>query len=409
MNPSMKTSKELLASLTQTALMPQEEMLEVGRKKGKLFIGIPKEISFQENRVALVPDAVALLVNNGHRVVVETNAGRMANFQDHDYSEAGAQIVFSAEEVYKADIILKVAPPSPQEIELMQQKQTLISALQLTVQPEDFLKQLINKKITAIAFDWIRDQDGIYSVIRSMGEIAGGTSILIAAEYLSNANNGQGAILGGISGISPTEVVILGAGTVGEFATRAALGLGASVKVFDNSIYRLRRLQSDIGTRIFTSVIQPRVLAKHLKTADVVIGAIRAQHGRTPLVVTEEMVAEMKVGSVIIDVSIDQGGCFETSEVTNHTKPVFRKHGVIHYCVPNIASRVSRTASYALSTIFAPILLNIGEEGGVENMLRRDEGVRNGIYVYNGVLTNQVLGEMFKLPYKDINLFMAGM
>jgi alanine dehydrogenase len=405
----MKTSKELLASLTQTALMPQEEMLEVGRKKGKLFIGIPKEISFQENRVALVPDAVALLVNNGHRIVVETNAGKMANFQDHDYSEAGAQIVYSPEDVYKADIILKVAPPSPQEIEMMQQKQTLISALQLTVQPEDFIKQLMAKKITAIAFDWIKDQDGIYSVIRSMGEIAGGTSILIAAEYLSNVNNGQGAILGGISGISPTEVVILGAGTVGEFATRAALGLGASVKVFDNSIYKLRRLQSDIGTRIFTSVIQPRVLAKHLKTADVVIGAIRASTGRTPCVVSESMVSEMKVGSVIIDVSIDQGGCFETSEVTNHSKPVFRKHGVIHYCVPNIASRVSRTASYALSTIFAPILLNIGEEGGVENMLRRDEGVRNGIYVYNGVLTSQVLGEMFKLPYKDINLFMAGM
>jgi len=405
----MKTSKELLASLTQTALMPQEEMLEIGRKKGKLFIGIPKEISFQENRVALVPDAVALLVNNGHRILVEANAGKMANFQDHDYSEAGAQIVYSPEEVYKADIILKVAPPSPQEIELMQQKQTLISALQLTVQPEDFLKQLMAKKITAIAFDWIKDQDGIYSVIRSMGEIAGGTSILIAAEYLSNVNNGQGAILGGISGISPTEVVILGAGTVGEFATRAALGLGASVKVFDNSIFKLRRLQSDIGTRIFTSVIQPRVLAKHLKTADVVIGAIRAQQGRTPCVVSEAMVSEMKVGSVIIDVSIDQGGCFETSEVTNHSKPVFRKHGVIHYCVPNIASRVSRTASYALSTIFAPILLNIGEEGGVENMLRRDEGVRNGIYVYNGILTNQVLGEMFKLPYKDINLFMAGM
>ena len=405
----MKTSKELLASLSQTALMPQEEMLEIARKKGKLFIGIPKEISFQENRVALVPDAVALLVNNGHQIIVETNAGKMANFQDHDYSEAGAQIVYSAEEVYKADIILKVAPPSPQEIEMMQQKQTLISALQLTVQPEDFLKQLSSKRITAIAFDWIRDIDGIYTVIRSMGEIAGGTSILIAAEYLSNVNNGQGAILGGISGISPTEVVILGAGTVGEFATRAALGLGASVKVFDNNIYRLRRLQSDIGTRVFTSVIQPRVLAKHLKTADVVIGAIRAQHGRTPCVVTEEMVSEMKVGSVIIDVSIDQGGCFETSEVTNHTKPVFRKHGVIHYCVPNIASRVSRTASYALSTIFAPILINIGEEGGVENMLRRDDGVRNGVYLYNGTLTNQVLGEMFKLPYKDINLLMAAL
>lgn len=404
----MKTSKELLASLTQTALMPQEEMLEVGRKKSKLYIGIPREISFQENRVALVPDAVALLVNNGHHVVVETNAGKMANFQDHDYSEAGAEIVYTAEEVYKATLILKVAPPSQEEIEMMQPNQTLISALQLTVQPEDFLKKLIAKKITAIAFEWIKDDDGIYTVIRSMGEIAGSTSILIAAEYLSNANNGQGSILGGISGISPTEVVVLGAGTVGEFATRAALGLGASVKVFDNSISRLRRLQSDIGTRIFTSVIQPRVLAKHLKSADVVIGAIRSQNGRTPLVVTDEMVSEMKTGSVIIDVSIDQGGCFETSEVTNHSKPVFRKYGVVHYCVPNIASRVSRTASYALSTIFAPILLNIGEEGGVKNVLKNDEGVRNGIYMYNGVLTNRVLGEMFKLPYKDINLLMPG-
>lgn len=405
----MKTSKQLLASLSQTALLPQEETLEIGRKKGKLFIGIPKEISFQENRVALVPDAVSLLVNNGHHVIIESAAGKMANFQDHDYSEAGAQIVYSPVDVYKADIVLKVAPPSPEEIGMMQQRQTLISSLQLTVQPEDFIKQLMAKRITAIAFDWIKDQDGIYTVIRSMGEIAGSTSILIAAEYLSNVNNGQGAILGGISGISPTEVVILGAGTVGEFATRAALGLGASVKVFDNSIYRLRRMQSDIGTRIFTSVIQPRVLAKHLKTADVVIGAIRGQRGRTPCVVTEQMVSEMKTDSVIVDVSIDQGGCFETSEVTNHSHPVFRKHGVIHYCVPNIASRVSRTASFALSTIFTPILLNIGEEGGVENMLRRDMGVRNGVYLYNGTLTNQVLGEMFKLPYKDINLLMAAL
>jgi alanine dehydrogenase len=404
----MKTSKELLASLTQTALMPQEEMLEIGKKKSKLYIGIPREISFQENRVALVPDAVALLVNNGHHVVVETNAGKMANFLDHDYSEAGAEIAYSAADVYKADIVLKVAPPSQEEIDLMQHNQTLISALQLTVQPEDFLKKLMAKKITAVAFEWIKDDDGIYTVIRSMGEIAGSTSILIAAEYLSNVNSGQGSILGGISGISPTEVVVLGAGTVGEFATRAALGLGASVKVFDNSIYRLRRLQSDIGTRIFTSVIQPRVLAKHLKTADVVIGAIRAQEGRTPLVVTSEMVSEMKTGSVIIDVSIDQGGCFETSEVTNHSKPVFRKFGVVHYCVPNIASRVSRTASYALSTIFAPILINIGEQGGMKNMLRRDEGVRNGVYIYNGVLTSGALGQMFKLPHKDINLLMPG-
>lgn len=403
----MKTSKDVLISLSKGALMPQEEMLEVARKKGKLYIGIPRETSFQENRVALVPDAVSLLVNNGHRIVVETNAGKMANFQDNDYSEAGAEIAHTSEEVYKANIILKVAPPSLKEIELMQPKQTLISALQLTVQPENYVKQLMSKRVTAIAFDWIKDEEGIYSVIRTMSEIAGGTSILIAAEYLSNTSGGQGAILGGISGISPTEVVILGAGTVGEFAARAALGLGASVKVFDNSIYKLRRLQSALGTRIFTSIVQPKVLAKHLKTADVVIGAIRASQGRTPLVVSEEMVSEMKAGSVIVDVSIDQGGCFETSQVTNHSNPVFRKHGVIHYCVPNIASRVSRTASYALSTIFAPILLNIGDEGGVESMLKHNSGVRNGVYIYNGTLTNRYLGEIFKLPYKHIDLLMA--
>jgi alanine dehydrogenase len=388
-------------------MLPQEEMLEVGRKKGKLFIGIPREIAFQENRVPLVPDAVALLVNLGHHVVIETNAGKAANFQDNDYSEAGAEIAYSPEAVYKAEIILKIAPPTLGEIEMMTHKQTLLCALQLTVAPEDFLKKLIAKKVNAVAYDWIMDDQGIFPVIRAMGEIAGGASILIAAEYLSNTNNGVGAILGGISGISPTEVVIIGAGTVGEFAARAAIGLGAYVKVFDNSTSRLRRMQNALGTRIFTSTIQPKVLAKHLKSADVLIGALRSTRGRTPIVVTEEMVAEMKVGSVAVDVSIDQGGVFETSQVTNHTKPVFRKHGVIHYCVPNIASRVARTASYAFSNIFSNILINMGDEGGFEALIRKDAGLRNGVYLYNGVLTSEILGEKFKLPFKDISLLMA--
>lgn len=400
-------SKETLYSLTKSVMLPQEEMLEVGRKKGKLYIGIPREIAFQENRVALVPDAVALLVNLGHHVVIETDAGKSANFQDNDYSEAGAEIAYSPESVYKAEIILKIAPPTLGEIEMMTQKQTLLCALQLTVAPEDFLKKLIAKKVNAVAYDWIMDEQGIFPVIRAMGEIAGGASILIAAEYLSNTNNGVGAILGGISGISPTEVVIIGAGTVGEFAARAAIGLGAYVKVFDNSTSRLRRLQNTLGTRIFTSTIQPKVLAKHLRSADVLIGALRATRGRTPIVVTEEMVAEMKVGSVAVDVSIDQGGVFETSQVTNHTKPVFRKHGVIHYCVPNIASRVARTASYAFSNIFSNILINMGDEGGFEGLIRKDAGLRNGVYLYNGVLTSEILGEKFKLPFKDISLLMA--
>jgi alanine dehydrogenase len=400
-------SKETLYSLTKSVMLPQEEMLEVGKKKGKLFIGIPREVAFQENRVPLVPDAVALLINEGHQVVVETDAGKAANFQDNDFSEAGAEIAYSPEQVYKADLILKIAPPTLEEIEMMQQKQTILSALQFTVQPEDYLRKLITKKVNALAYDWIMDEQGIFPVIRAMGEIAGGASILIAAEYLSNTNNGVGAILGGISGISPTEVVIIGAGTVGEFAARAAIGLGAYVKVFDNSTSRLRRLQNALGTRVFTSTIQPKVLQKHLKSADVLIGALRSSKGRAPVVVTEEMVVEMKVGSVAVDVSIDQGGCFETSQVTNHTKPVFRKHGVIHYCVPNIASRVARTASYAFSNIFSNILLNMGEEGGFEGLIRKDAGLRNGVYLYNGVLTNEILAEKFKLPFKDINLLMA--
>jgi len=405
----MVMTKDVLFSLTKGGYAPQEEMLEVARKKGKLYIGIPKEMAFQENRVPLVPDAVALLVNNGHKIVVEAGAGSNAHFEDTDYSEAGAEIVYSAEEVYKADIILKIAPPTLDEIESMKAKQTLFSALQLTVQPEDFLKKLVAKKLNCVAFDLITDDAGIFPVIRAMGEIAGGTSILVAAELLSNANNGVGSILGGISGISPTEVVIIGAGTVGEFAARAALGLGATVKVFDNSTSRLRRLQSQLGTRIFTSVIVPKVLEKHLKTADVAIGALRASKGRTPCIVSENMVAEMKTGSVIIDVSIDQGGVFETSSVTNHTKPVFRKHGVIHYCVPNIPSRVARTASYAFSNIFQQILMNMGDEGGFDGLVRKDAGVRHGVYIYNGILTNQFLGETFNLPHKDINLLMAAM
>ena len=402
----MKQKESPSKNIPISILLPQEEMLEVAARKSSLHIGIPREISFQENRVALVPDAVTVLVNNGHRIMIETNAGKMSNFLDADFSEAGAQIVNSAEEVYKADIIVKVAPPSIKEIEMMKPKQILFSTLQLSVQSDAYVKALMNKRITAIAYGWIQDKEGIYPIIRAMGEIAGGTSILIAAEYLSNVNNGPGLILGGISGISPTEVVILGAGTVGEFAARAAIGLGSTVKIFDNSLYKLRRLQTALGTRIFTSVIQPRVLQKHLRTADVAIGSIRATKGRTPCVVSEEMVKEMKQGSVIIDVSIDEGGCFETSQVTTHTHPIFRKHGVIHYCVPNIASRVSRTASYAFSTVLGPLLLNVAQYGNVERMLKQDPGFRKGIYIYNGMLTNKYLGELFKIPSKDINLLL---
>tara|TARA_R110002049_G_scaffold83103_2_gene211224 strand:+ start:1517 stop:2734 length:1218 start_codon:yes stop_codon:yes gene_type:complete len=402
-------SKDLLKSLAKSAAgyLPQEEMLEVRRKRSDLFIGIPKETSLQERRVPLVPDDVCTLVNNGHQVVVETKAGEKSNFSDRDYSEAGAQIVHSAKEVYKADIILKVEPLSHEEIELMQQGQTLISAIQLPVQPKNFLEKMMAKKVTAIAYDYIKDREGIFPVIRAMSEIAGNTSILIAAEYLSNANKGQGLMMGGITGVKPTEVVIIGAGTVAEFAARAAIGLGASVKIFSNNIFKLRRLQNDIGQRLYTSNFQQTELLNALKSADVVIGALRSEKGRAPIVITEEMVEKMKEGSVIVDVSIDQGGCIETSSVTTHSNPTFIKHGVIHYCVPNIASRVARTASQALSNVFTPVILDMGEQGGFENTMRNIYSVRNGIYLYKGVLTNQYLAETFNLPYKDLDLLIA--
>jgi alanine dehydrogenase len=397
----------LIRMATQGGLLPQEEMLEVARGTARLHIGIPKETSFQERRVSLVPAAVAVLVNNGHNVMVETGAGLHSNFQDKDYSEAGAQIAYNTEQVYKADIVLKVAPPTFEEIEMMSYKQCLISALQLTVQQKNFFNHLISKKITGLAFDFIKDRSGIYPIVRAMSEIAGNTAILVASEYMSTTNGGRGMMLGGISGVPPTEVVIIGAGTVGEFSARAAVGLGATVKIFDNSLYRLRRLQNDLGMRLFTSIIEPVELEKALSTADVVIGALRAKEGRTPVVVTEDMVSNMKFGSVIVDISIDQGGCFETSQVTNHENPVFRKYGVVHYCVPNVASRVAQTASIALSNIFTPILLEMGGKGGLENYLRQSPGVRNGVYLYNGMLTHKYIGETYNIPYKDLDLLIA--
>jgi alanine dehydrogenase len=399
--------KPILRFSQSNVLMPQEEMLEIGRHATSLQIGIPKETSFQEKRVSLVPAAIAVLVNNGHEVLVETGAGANSNYQDKDYSDAGASIAYGCEQVYQCDLVLKIAPPTFDEIEMMKPKQKLISALQLTVQQKNYFNHLISKKITGLAFDYIKDRSGIYPVVRSMSEIAGNTSILIAAEQLSSSNNGIGMMLGGISGVAPTEVVIIGAGTVGEFAARAAIGLGAHIKVFDNSLYRLRRLQNDLGMRLFTSIIEPRQLEAALKTADVVIGALRAKEGRTPIVVSEEMVSCMKFGAVIVDISIDQGGCFETSEVTNHANPVFKKYGVTHYCVPNIASRVAQTASMALSNIFTPILLDMGEKGGIDNYLRINSGVRNGVYIYNGIITHKYIGETYNIPYKDLDLLIA--
>jgi alanine dehydrogenase len=384
-----------------------EETLDIKPKGAQLTIGIPKETAFQENRIALTPEAVGVLVSNGHQVVIENNAGEAAHFRNRDYAEAGAKIVYEKAEVYKCPILVKSAPVVEEDLHLLQFNQVIISPIHLSAMKAELLQKMMEKRITAISFENLKDDSDSLPIVRSMSEIAGSAVMLIAAQYLSSANHGKGVLLGGISGIPPTKVIILGAGIVGEFAARAALALGASVKVFDNSVYRLKRLQNNIGQRMWTSVMEPRILSKQLKTCEVAVGALASSTGRTPVVVTEEMVSNMRPGSVIIDVSIDRGGCFETSEITSHEQPIFMKYGVIHYCVPNIPSGFARTASQAISNVLMPLLLEAGEEGGFENLVWHKVHLRSGIYLFKGALTNFHLSQRFDLKYTDLNLLIA--
>lgn len=388
---------------SQAELLPQEEMLEIQRSKGALFIGLPKETSYQEKRVCLTPDAVAAITAHGHRVLVESNAGQGAKFSDREYSEAGAEITQDTKQIFSCPIVLKVEPPSLKELEMTHPQTTVISALQLKTQSKEYFQKMAKKRITALAFEYIRDEDGSYPAVRALSEIAGTAAVLIASELLSNPSKGYGVMFGNISGVPPIEVVVLGADTAGEFAARSAIGLGANLKIFDNSLAKLRNIQTNLGRPIHTSTLQPKHLLKALKRADVVIGAIRGKD-RAPILVTEDMLMQMKKGAVVIDVSIDMGGCFETSEITSHDAPTIVKHGVVHYGVPNIPSRYSRTSSISISNIFTPYLLHIGEEGGLENTLRYDKGLRNGLYFYHGILTKRSIAEWFDLPYRDINL-----
>jgi len=404
---SEKKKVQIPASLTSGQLSPQSEVLEIAPKKSKLFIGIPKESMAQENRVALVPASVKSLTNNGHNIVLEREAGLKSNYSDHDYSEKGARIAYDAKQVYEADVLLKVAPPSLDEIEMMRPNQVLISPLHLPIINEEYLFRLKNKRVIALAMEYIQDEDGTFPMVRILSEMAGINAMHVAAELMSTTQGGKGLLLGGISGVPPARVVILGAGVVAETAVRAALGLGAEVRVFDNNIYKLKRLKDLIGYPIYTSAINSVHLEKELMRADVAIGAIHSKTGRSPLVVSEDMVERMKPGSVIVDVSIDQGGCFATSKVTTLAKPTFVEHDVIHYCVPNIASRVPRTASLAMSNILTSILAKAANSGSVEALIKQQEGLRNGVYTYKGSLTNQYLGERFNMKSTDLDLLIT--
>ena len=385
----------------------QEEVLDIKFRSKPLMIGIPKEIAFQENRIGLIPEAVSVLVANGHEVLMEHNAGEGSRYSDIDYSEAGAKIVFDKEEVYKCPILVKTAPPVEADLPFLQMNQTIISPLHLTALEKGLMEKLMAKKITALAIENIKDENQNYPILRSMGEITGSAVMLIAGQYLSNFNQGKGVLLGGISGVPPTKVVIIGADIIGVFATRNALALGASVKVFDNNVSRLQRLQNNLGQRVWTSVLEPKILAKQLKTCEVAIGALRNDFSRAPIVVTEDMVSAMRPGSIIIDVAIDRGGCFETSELTNHENPIRIKHGVLHYGVPNIPSGFARTASQAISNVLMPLLVQIGDLGGLSEIIWHQIHLREGIYLYKGALTDFYISEKFNLKYTDLNLLIA--
>ncbi len=394
--------KQPSSPFSKQQLLPQEETLEVLKQKRELFIGIPKENHYQEQRICLTPDAVNAITAHGHRVLIESGAGEGSHFSDADYTNAGGEVSRDTKKVFGCPLLLKVEPPTPAEIEMMHPQATIISALQIKTQDKGYFEHLAKKRITAIAFEYIKDEDGKYPAVRSLSEIAGISSVLIASELLAATNDGNGLMFGNISGVPPIEVVIIGAGTVGEFAARSAIGLGGNVKIFDNSLTKLRNIQSNLRQTVYTSTIQPKNLLKSLKRCDVAIGAVRGTD-RAPVMVSKTMVEHMKKGAVIIDVSIDMGGCFETSEITSHNKPTFEKYGVIHYGVPNIPSRYPKTATVSISNIFTPYLLKLGEEGGLENSLRFDKGLRNGLYMYHGILTNKSVGEWFGLQYSDIN------
>ncbi len=394
------------APVSSTLLLPKEEMLEIRRKGKKIRIGIPSDKDKVEYRVPLTPQAVELLVSYGHEILIEKGAGMAANYSDEDYTAVGALVMDDRKEIFECDIVLRISPFDESEIDLLKGHQALISNLQINAHCANSIGKLMQKKVINVAYEYIEDEDGNKPVVQLMSQISGSTSIMVASEYLSKSLNGKGVLLGSVTGISPAELVILGSGTAAEYAARAALGLGAIVKVFDDNISSLRKLEEKLPQRIFTSVFYPKVVKKALKSADAVLGAMPV--GMPPSFrITEDMVKKMKQGSVIIDLNVSQGGCFETSHCTDLKNPTFVEHGIVHYCVPNLPAIVSRTASIALSNILIPIIIAIGEIGGIDNYIKNSKSFRKGVYIYNGILTNSTLAEKFNLPFKDLDLLLA--
>ena len=392
----------------ERSLFPEECLLREIARQPRLSIGLPRENALVETRLALTPEGVAIVTEEGHSVYVQRGAGEPMSYSDLQYSEAGAYLVDDEAEVFGADIVLKIAPPTLAELNLMHDRSTLFSMLQLSNLSAECIRLMMKKKMNAIAYELIQDEQKAFPVVNSIAEIEGNTAIAVAAELMSNERGGKGLLLGGVAGITPTEVLILGAGITGSVAARTAMALGAQVKVFDHDISKLRKIQHYLGQQVFTSVIHPTVLIRSLATADAVIGNLRYINGSERFMVSEELVKKMKPGAIIIDMIVDQGGCFETSECRTLQHPVFEKHGVIHYCVPNISARVARTSSMALSNIFAPMLLKIASSGSPNSAITESVGFRHGAFIYSGVLVNRLIGNYYNIPSNDIGLLIAG-
>ena len=382
----MDNSGKLLgAQINREWFLYQEKEVFAEYRQKRLTIGLPNETERRENRVCLTPEAVAMMVDMGHTIMVQRGAGEAAHYHDREYADAGAQMLDTCEEVYTADIILKPTPVMQADVEMMHDRQVIMSPIEL----------------------FELRKEAVVEMMQKMSEISGSSAIMIASEYLSNSREGKGILLGGVTGITPAEVVILGAGTLGEYAARTALALGAEVKVFDHSLERLRRINHCLGRRVYTSVFHKPVLERALLSADVLIGALRFFDDDLGITVSEEQVRLMKQGAVIVDMSIEHGGCIETSGPTTHENPTYVYNGVIHYCVPNVPSRVARTASIAYSNLFTPLFDKISRAGGFNAAIKNDKGLRHGVYVYNGVLTKRVIADRYGLVSRDIDLLLA--
>lgn len=368
-------------------------------------IGIPKEVLLEEKRVSLAPAGVDTLVKAGHNVFIETQAGIESHFTDADYERVGATIVYSAEEVFqRAELIAKISPLTEREAEMLQPEQILFSFLHLAVGRKNIIDKLISKKITAISYELIEKNDQL-PVLQSMSEIAGQLAIQVGEKYLcSDIPGSRGILMGGITGVAPAAVVILGAGIVGLNAARSALGRGAQVIVLDKDLRRLQRIENLLNRHVTTVKANPYTIARGAKFADLFIGAVQVKGEKSPNLLTEDMVKTMKKGAVIVDVSIDQGGCVETSYPTSLSEPVFVKHDVIHYCVPNMPALVSRTATYGLTNASIEYMLNIANNGLTDALLG-DVGLAQGVCTHNGYCSNETVAETFNLEYRRLHFF----